>query len=37
MSDRDVQRLLIVAFHDDSRKADAWNLETPDRDVRFTC
>jgi hypothetical protein len=25
-----------VAFHDDSREADAWNLETPDRDVRFT-
>jgi hypothetical protein len=31
MPDRDLQRFLVVSFRNDGRKADAPNLETPDR------
>jgi hypothetical protein len=35
VSDCHFQGVLIVAFHHDRGEADAWNLETPDRERRF--
>jgi hypothetical protein len=31
MADRDLQRVLVVSFSNDSRESDSRNLETPDR------